>query len=93
MKRDDTLYKIADKTNTTVNELIKYNGLKSTVIYPNQIIKIPNNRSYNIYTTKPQESIESIAIKNNVPLEKILEKNNICEYLLMPNQEIFIHKK
>ncbi len=93
VKKDDSLYKIANKTNTTVDELMKYNGLMGTVIYPNQIIKIPNNRSYDIYTTKPQETIESIAIKNNIPIDIILEKNNIYVYQLMPNQEIFIPKK
>lgn len=40
VKKGDTLYKIAEMHNITVNELISWNGLKSTVIKPNQNLKV-----------------------------------------------------
>ncbi len=38
----DTLFKIAQKYNTTVDELVKLNEIKDpNLIYPGQIIKLP----------------------------------------------------
>lgn len=38
----DTLYSIATRFNTTVNDIIAINGLTSHIIYPGQVLLIPN---------------------------------------------------
>lgn len=45
VKSGDSLYLIAKKYNTTVDELKKLNHLYSNMIYPNQILLIPINNS------------------------------------------------
>lgn len=40
VKKGDTLFKIAEMNNTTVKELKSWNNMKSTVIHPNQKLKI-----------------------------------------------------
>ena len=53
VKSGDSLYLIAKKYNTTVDELKKINHLYSNMIYPNQILLIPtNNKKYTEYNTK-----------------------------------------
>jgi LysM repeat protein len=59
----DTLYSIARKYNTTVNELKSYNNLTSNVLYSGQKIKIPNNnRLYNMYN-KSEENVKKLVYK------------------------------
>lgn len=41
VKSGDTLYIISRRFNTTVNTLVKLNGLKSTSIYPGQVLNVP----------------------------------------------------
>lgn len=43
VKKNDSLYMIAKKYNITVDELKNINHLVSNMIYPNQILYIPNN--------------------------------------------------
>lgn len=45
VKSGDSLYLIAKKYNTTVDELKKINHLYSNMIYPNQILLIPTNNN------------------------------------------------
>ncbi len=42
VKKGDTLYKISRTYNVSVSNLMKWNGLKSSVIYPNQNLKLVN---------------------------------------------------
>ncbi|MGG0644808.1 3D domain-containing protein [Sporosarcina gallistercoris] len=40
VKKGDSLYKISRMYNVSVNNLMKWNGIKSSVIYPNQTLKL-----------------------------------------------------
>lgn len=42
VKSGDTLYNIAEKYNTTVSKIVTLNNLTSTMIYPNQVLFIPD---------------------------------------------------
>lgn len=45
VKAGDSLYSIAQKFNTTVNDIIKENNLQTTILSVGQILKIPTNKT------------------------------------------------
>ncbi|WP_432352315.1 3D domain-containing protein [Sporosarcina sp. A2] len=45
VKKGDTLYKISRVYNVSVNNLMKWNGMSKSVIYPNQTLKVVSNGS------------------------------------------------
>ena len=84
VKQGDTLYSIAKKYNTNVQDIINLNYLKDTYIKPGQIIRIPefyfdmdnmNLPNYINYTVKKGDTIYSIAKDNNIDVD-ILKKDN-----------------
>lgn len=73
--KGDTLSSIAERYNTTYHVLAQYNNIENpNLIYPNQIIKIPNNDTI-IYTVKKGDTLSSIAEKYNITWKKIYEQN------------------
>lgn len=90
---NDSLYKIAEKFNISVEMLKKVNNIKNDIIYPNQTLIIPDVRAHGTYITLPNESLFIIAIKNNISIDKIIQLNNINNLELRPNQIIYIDKK
>lgn len=89
VQQGDTLYQIAKKNNTTVEEIMNLNNLTSTSIYPNQILFVPtstkNNNNFKEYKTKENDTISLIIEKLNIPLETLLDLE------LVPNQKIKIN--
>ncbi len=84
VKSGDTLYKIAMKYNTTVNEIIKLNYLTNTNLSVGQILRIPEMYTkeedmimpeYINYTIKPGDTIYSIARKYNVDVNTLMNDN------------------
>lgn len=95
--KGDTLYSIAQKNNTTVNEIKRLNNLNSNTLSIGQklIIKeLPNNITdkNNYYTVKKGDTLYSIANNYNVKVEDIKKLNNklnnnlsIGEILVIPS--------
>lgn len=84
VKSGDTLYKIAMKYNTTVNEIMKLNYLKNTNLSIGQILRIPEMYtkeedmvmpSYINYTVKSGDTLYSIARKYNVDINTLMKDN------------------
>lgn len=75
----DTLYKIADRYNTTVSEIMKLNGLISNLLSIGQKLKIPSTSSNNenIYIVKNGDTLYGIASKYNVSVNDLKQLNNI----------------
>ena len=75
----DTLSKIANQFNTTVQKLAEYNNIENpNCIYVNQIIKIPNTNQVNSqiqYTVKSGDTLSSVAAKYNISYQKIYQDN------------------
>ena len=98
VKKGDSLYLIAKRFNTTVNEIIKLNNLKSTSLSINQELKIPNTSSStgleNIsYTVKKGDSLYSIAKQFNTTVNKIKDKNNLTTNSLNIGQILIIERE
>lgn len=87
VKSGDSLYMIAKKYNTTVEELMSINHLSNSMIYPNQILFLPNNEvSNDTYLTKNGDTISMILDKFKIDFDTLREYNDIGMLQLMGNQ-------
>lgn len=84
VKSGDTLYSIARKYNTTVNDIINLNYLKSNNLSVGQVLRIPENYynydemsapNYISYTVKPGDTLYSIASSNGISVDTIISDN------------------
>lgn len=94
VKSGDSLYSIARKYNTTVDNIKKINNLTSNLLSIGQVLKIPNNEeNYITYTVKSGDSLYSIARKYNTTVDNIKKLNNLTSNLLSINQVLKIPAK
>ena len=96
VKKGDSLYKIANDNNITVNKLIDYNNLDSTILKENQVILIPLveqeqiNDDYITYTVERNDTLYSISQKFNTTVDKLKELNNLQTNILSIGQVLKI---
>ena len=99
VKSGDTLYSIARKYNTSVDEIIKLNYLKDTNLKPGQIIRIPefyfdmdnmNLPNYINYTVKSGDTLYSIARDNNVSVDVLRKDNALTSDVVIVGQVLRI---
>ena len=99
VKSGDTLYGIARKYNTTVDEIMKLNYFKSTILQPGQVIRIPEMYfkeeemflpNYVNYTVKKGDTLYSIARNNNVSVDTLIKDNGLTSNILSLGQIIRI---
>ena len=86
VKSGDSLYKIAQNYNTTVDELKKLNNLTSNLLGIGQILKIPATTSNNTYVVKKGDSLYKIAQNNNTTVNELIRINNLGTTLLSIGQ-------
>ena len=95
VKPGDTLYSIARKYNTTVDELITLNNLTNTNLSINQQIKLPmgeEQTDYETYTIGDGDSLYSIANKYNISVSDLIDYNALPSTILVPGEVIRIPK-
>lgn len=96
VKRGDSLYSIAQKYNTTVNELVALNNLNSTALQIGDILKIPTGESNeqevtgSTYTVKAGDSLYSIAQKYGTTVDELKRLNNLTSNTLSVGQVLRI---
>ena len=95
----DTLYKIAQKYNTTVEKIIALNYLKSNNIVPGQILRIPETYTkeeemslpnYLNYTVKKGDTLYSIAKAYNISVDTLMKDNTLMDTNLEVGQNLKI---
>lgn len=93
----DSLYSIANKFNTTVNDLISYNNLSTTSLSIGQKLFIPSTgelpqptEDYIIYKVQSGDSLYALAQKYNTTMSEIMSLNNLSSSLLSIGQELKI---
>ena len=87
----DSLYSIANRFNTTVNDLIEYNNLATTVLSVGQSIRIPSIGSSNlVYIVKKGDTLYQIANSYGVSVDAIKNLNNLTSNTLTIGQELYI---
>ena len=93
VEKGDTLYSIARKYNTTVNDIINLNYLKNNNLSVGQVLRIPETYynydemsapNYITYTVKPGDTLYSIASNNGVSVDTIISDN------VLPNNSLSV---
>lgn len=94
VKKGDSLYAIAQKYNTTVDELKQLNNLTTNNLSIGQSLKLPS-QTRNTYTVKAGDTLYSIATKNNTTVATLKQLNNLTsntltigQVLQLPSTEI-----
>ena len=85
VKSGDTLYSIAKKYNTTIDEIKKLNNLKSDNLSIGMELKIkeePSSTNYIDYVVKSGDNLYSIAKKYNTTVDEIKKLNGLTSGLL-----------
>jgi peptidoglycan-associated lipoprotein len=105
-----TLFSLAKKYGTTVDELKRLNGLTSDHIETNKPLRIPsasNSQSLNQpnqvstptapvssnYIVKKGETIFSIAVRNNMTVERLIEINNLKNTTIKEGQKLRVEPR
>ncbi|GMG73776.1 MULTISPECIES: LysM peptidoglycan-binding and 3D domain-containing protein [Priestia] len=104
VKAGETLFSISQQHNVTVEDLKKWNGLSSTLIYANQTLQIgststdssssstPTTTSSNhTYTVKSGDTLYRIAKDNGTSVQQLKEWNNLSSHLIYVNQVLKIN--
>ena len=91
VKKGDTLYGIAQKYNTTVDEVKSLNNLTSNTLSIGQELKIPGNKTeYVTYTVKKGDTLYSIAREFGTTVSAITELNNLSTTVLSIGQKLLL---
>ena len=91
VKKGDSLYKIANQYNTSVDTIRRLNNLTTNNLSIGQVLKIPANTDQVItYTVKSGDNLYSIARKYNTTVNSIKSKNNLTSDLLKIGQKLII---
>lgn len=93
VKSGDTLWNIANKFDTNINEIKRLNNLTSDILSIGQVLKIPNvtgSLPSLTYTVKSGDSLWSIANRYNTNVNAIKQLNNLTSNLLSIGQVLKI---
>lgn len=96
VKSGDTLYKIAERYNTTVADLMSLNNLKTSILSIGQVLKIPTEETtkptenYIEYVVKSGDNLYAIANKYGTTVDQIKSLNNLTSNNLSIGQVLKI---
>lgn len=89
----DSLYKIANRFDTTIDELKKINNLSHDYLVIGQELKIPIEKTYVSYTVKPGDTLYRIARRYDISVKDIKDHNNFTNDYLLIGQQLTIPVK
>lgn len=89
----DTLYRIANRYNLDVNDIIDYNNLETTVLTSGQTLRIPkqeivSDTEKNTYIVKAGDTLYSIAQTNGITVDQLKTLNNLTSNVLSIGQQL-----
>lgn len=90
VKAGDSLWKIAQKYETTVEALKNVNNLTSDIITPGQVLQIPMSDTNTMYVVKPGDTLWKIAQNYGVSVNDLTSYNNISTDFLSVGQILMI---
>ncbi len=89
----DTLFNIAPKYNTTIENILKFNNIPNmNLIYPGQRIVIPlSPPEAIIYTVKPGDTLYTIARRYGTIVNNLINFNYLTPpYIIYPGQQLVV---
>ena len=89
-KKGDSLYQIAIKYNTKVEELKRINNLTTNNLSVGQVLKIP--KTYNTYIVKEGDTLYKISRMYNISVEELKRINNLTSNILKLGQSLKVPK-
>ncbi len=95
VQKGDSLWSIANKFNTTVDNLKKLNNLSTNLLQIGQKLKISAtqlNQQNEYYTVKKGDTLYSIAVKNGLTVQELKDLNNLNSNNLTIGQSLLIKK-
>ncbi len=94
VKPGDTLYKIAVNHGTTVDTITSLNNLNSTMIYPGDVLQLPDSGqtpgSTQQYTVQPGDTLYLISKAYGTTVETIMSQNNLSSTVIYPGQVLVV---
>lgn len=100
VKKDDTLYSIANRYGVNVNDLILYNNLSSDSLSIGDEIIIPIGQmsnenimgDYDTYIVQPLDTLYGISNKFGVSIDEVRNINNLSSDILTVGQMLLVPK-
>ena len=90
VKHKETLWKIAKRSNTSVDLLLEINNIKKPeLLKENDLILIPSKKGF-FYNIRKGDTLTGISQKFNTEVDKIAEHNNIDGRKIIAGKKIFI---
>lgn len=98
VQRGDTLYSISRRFNIPIDRLIEINNLSSNIISIGQKLLLTeqennNEKEYDTYIVVKGDSLWKIAREYNIPVNELIEINNLSDLTLQINQQLLVPKK
>ncbi len=90
VKSGDSLYKIAQRYNTSVDVIKRLNNISSNYLYIGQELQIPQVESELVYYVKPGDSLYRLAREYSTTTSRIKELNNLRYDYLYVGQKLII---
>ncbi|MEK4306499.1 MULTISPECIES: 3D domain-containing protein [Oceanobacillus] len=90
----ESLWKIAAQYDTSVQNLLDINDLKSEVIHPKDVIKVSESGEdgeETVYTVEKGDTLSAIAKEFNVSVSDIKEWNNLSSDIIVIGNELSIN--
>jgi len=87
----ESLWKIANEYNTTIDELVKINQLKTTVIHPKQVIQIDEEDKQDTYTVEKGDTLGKIGNKFGVTVAELKAWNNLNTDVIVVGQVLTLN--
>ncbi|RIL85063.1 LysM peptidoglycan-binding domain-containing protein, partial [Staphylococcus equorum] len=104
VRSGDTLSSIAARYGTSYTNIMRLNGLSSTMIYPGQTLKVsgratttspsrpaptrPISGAQSTYTVQAGDSLSSIAARYGTTYQNIMNLNGLTSFLIFPGQTL-----
>lgn len=96
VQKGDSLYSIASKYNTTVDDIKRLNNLATNTLTIGQTLRIPTKETIiiepdtgaptNTYTVQFGDTLYTIANDNNISVDELIRLNNLTDYELYVGQ-------
>ena len=95
VEKGDSLYRISGMHGVSISNLMKWNNLESTVIYPNQKLLVASeatkeNASATVHKVEKGDSLSKISVMYNVSISNLKSWNNLNTTIIQPNQELSV---